>query len=65
MKNWKAMLTTIVTVFAAAAISAALAFNLDIANNWKAILIAGLTPVVTYIANLLNPGYANYGIRSR
>jgi hypothetical protein len=62
MSNWKPMLTTIVTVFVSAALSAAAASQFNFTTQWKVILVAGVTAVLTYVINVLNPGYAQYGI---
>lgn len=60
--NVKNGIITLVTVFVFAALTSALAFNLNISSNWKAILIAGLTPVLSVISNWINPQYSGYGI---
>ena len=63
--RWKPMVITIATVFVAAAVSTAAADQMNIKGDWKDIALAGLTAVLTWAANSVNPAYSLYGVGSK
>jgi len=62
MKGWKGIISTLLIIFVTAVIGAAVAAGLDVQGNWRAILIAGVSAVLTAVVNYLNPKDARYGI---
>ena len=62
MTGVSGIVTTLLKVFIAAALSSVLAFNLDISNHWRAIIMAGVSAVVVFAYNWLNPADARYGV---
>ena len=62
MKGWKGWVSTLLIIFVTAVIGAAVAAGLDVQGNWRTILIAGISAVLTAIVNALNPKDTRYGI---
>ena len=64
MKVWKGIASTLGIIFVTACIGAAVAAGLDVGGNWRAILIAGVSAVLTALVNYLNPKDTRYGVGS-
>ena len=62
MTGVSGIVTTLLKVFIAAVLAAVLAFNLDVSTHWKAIIMAGVSAVVVFAYNWLNPADARYGV---
>ena len=62
VKGWKGWVSTLVIVFISGCLTVGAAELADISGNWRIILIAGVTPVLTAIINALNKYDTRYGL---
>ena len=62
MKGWKGWASTLAIVFVTGAIGYAVTVGLDVQGNWRGILIAGISAMLTTIINAINPADTRYGV---